>query len=652
MNEVSLPIDHISFSALRLYCANQQQFFKNYILGLWDTKMSVVMLVGKGFHKAMEQYYKTGNVDAAYEVGSQYISRVSDSEVDWGKTGSREQALKDYAAAVNAYLNEEPDMGETKGVEISVTTDVGFGGQKLPLPIKAVADRVTRGRDGKLHIIDYKVVSAFSDTEVEDPMKIMQAMFNFLAITAKFGEEPVDMTYLEVKRSKNRDGSSQVRPYAIVFAEQEHYKAYFQHIYTDVIIELAREDRRYLPNFGDQFSGKESWQDYISEKIDFKTPPTVSHRSDLRMNTKSADYVASELENNETLTKEQKIKTKLQEFGIAVDMRDTFTGHNVILYTMSPARGVRMSSFDKHVNDLKLALEAKSVRVQAPIPGTNLVGIEVNRDTQGVLPWADSVLVPDSLSIPAGVDVYGKPHRIDLTEAPHMLIGGTTGSGKSVFMSVIIRALTAQMKPEDLRMILIDPKRTEFVEYEGLKHLEAGIITESPKVEQTLRWAVDEMERRYEKLKLARVKTIREYRKSNRDLPYIVIIIDELADLMLANEKKEEVQELVKNGKRHDRVVSSDLGESMKTSITRLAQKARAVGIHLIIATQRPSVDILPGIMKANFPTQVAFMVNKKVDSIVILDQPGAEELIGKGDMLVSGPMFQGLQRLQSYFVE
>jgi len=311
-------------------------------------------------------------------------------------------------------------------------------------------------------------------------------------------------------------------------------------------------------------------------------------------------------------------------------MKDTHTGHNVILYTMTPARGVRMASFDKHAADIKLALEAKSVRVQAPIPGTALVGIEVNRDKQSILPWADSLLNPGEMTIPAGVDVYGAPHQINLVEAPHILIGGTTGSGKSVFMNTIIRALSKQMTSEDLKLILVDPKRTEFLEYEGLPHLEAKILTEAKEVAGALEWAAGEMERRYELFKKAKVKNIKEYRKSYRDVPYMAIIIDELADLMLSSEHRAEIE----------------------TSIIRLAQKSRAVGIHLIVATQRPSVDIIPGIMKANFPTQIAFMVNKKVDSQVIIDQQGAEELLGKGDMLVSGPMFQGLQRLQAYYQE
>lgn len=630
MNDISLPIEHLSYSALRCYCSNQQQFFKNYILGLWDRKSSVVALVGKGFHKAMEVYYKTGNLDQAIEIGQSYISKVSDTEVDWGETGTREGALKDFANAVNFYLNEEPALGETLATELSVTTDKGFNGTPLPLPIKAVTDRVVRKPNGKLGLIDYKVVSAFADPEEEDPMLILQAMFNFITVSAKYGEEPEDMTYLQVKRTKNRDASAQVQPYVISYTKNAQYKGYFTRIYSDVIVELAREDRRYLPNIGDMYSGKEAWKDYVSEQIDFSAVPKVSHRANLRLNVKSVDYQASEADTDETLTKEQKIKAKLAEFGIAIDMDKTYTGHNVILYTMKPSRGVRMASFNKHANDIKLALEAKSVRVQAPIPGTGLVGIEVNRDEQTILKWSDDLLDPGTLNIPIGVDVYGKAHDINLIDAPHILIGGTTGSGKSIFMNTIINALSKQMGPTDLKMILVDPKRTEFIEYEHLPHLENKILTEADEVEAALRWACAEMERRYVILKNARVKNMTEYRKNYRDLPYLTIIIDELADLML----------------------SSDYRDSLENSIIRLAQKARAVGIHLVVATQRPSVDIIPGIMKANFPTQVAFMVNKKVDSQVILDQTGAEELLGKGDCLVAGPGFEGLLRLQAYYTE
>jgi len=627
MSNIQLPIEHLSYSSMRKFCNNPQMFFKNYILGIWDFKQSMVMLTGSAFHKTMEHYYKTGDLDTAITIGSAYISTIKEEEVSWGKS-TREDAQKRFAAAVNFYMNEQPEVGKIIGVEDVVTTDKGFNNQQLPVPVKAVTDLVTEN-NGALHLWDYKVVSSFTDQETEDPLKIIQAMFNFITQAAKQGKEPEDFTYLEIKATKNKDGSSQVKPYRIIYAEQEQYRAHFLKLYSDVIVELAREDRRWLPNFGDMLTGAESWTDYISDTLDFKTMPKVSHVADLKQ-VKVKGYEASDIETNETLTKEQKIKAKLQEFGIAVEMKNTHTGHNVILYTAVPARGVRMNTLLKHDNDLKLALHAKSVRIQAPIPGTGLIGIEVNKDTQGVIPWRDELIVKDTLQIPAGVDVYGTPHSIDLTEAPHILIGGTTGSGKSVFMNTIIRALSRQMGADDLKMILVDPKRTEFIEYEGLPHLEAQILTESEDVAGALEWLTTEMERRYKLFKTARVKNIKEYRKSYRDVPYMAVIIDELADLMLSSEHRGVIE----------------------TSIIRLAQKSRAVGIHLIVATQRPSVDIIPGIMKANFPTQVAFMVNKKVDSQVILDQAGAEELIGKGDMLVAGTEFQGLLRLQAYYTE
>lgn len=650
MSEISLPIEHLSYSSMRKFCNNPQMFFKNYILGIWDIKQSMVMLVGSAFHKTMEHYYKTGDLDSAITIGTAYISTIKEEDVQWGKTGTREAAQKRLAAAVNFYMNEQPEVGKVIGVEEVVTTDRGFGGQPLPVPVKAVTDLVTE-KDGKLHLWDYKVVSSFTDTETEDPLKIIQAMFNYVTQTAKHGKEPEDFTYLEIKATKNKDGSPQVQPYRIVYSEHEAYKTYFLKLYTDVIVELAREDRRWLPNFGDMLTGAESWEDYISDTIDFKTLPNVSHRTNLKQ-VEVKGYVASDIETDETLTKEQKIKAKLQEFAMPVEMRKTYTGHNVILYTMTPARGIRMTNFDKHVKDIKLALEAKSVRIQAPIPGTGLVGIEVNRDQQGVLPWTDDLLDKGQLTIPAGVDVYGKPHKISLSEAPHILIGGTTGSGKSVFMNTIIKALTKQMDPDDLKMILIDPKRTEFIEHENLPHLEVSIITEVNKASLALEWCVTEMENRYQRLEQARVKNIQNYRKSYRDMPYIAVIIDELADIMLSNEQRVIEEVTIKDNKPSRTQVKKQESDIVKDSIIKLAQKARAVGIHLIVATQRPSVDIIPGIMKANFPTQVAFMVNKKVDSTVILDQPGAEELIGKGDMLFASPGTQGLTRLQAYYTE
>jgi len=626
MNEVNLPIEHLSYSSMKLFCANQQQFFKNYILGQWDYKSSMVASVGKAFHKAAEIYYKQGNWDQAIDAGLEFINKIKDEEVDWGKTGSREQLIKDFHAAISFYQAEEPTLGKVIGVELNTVTDHGFDGEQLPVPVKAISDLVTEEEKG-IVITDHKVVASFSDKEEEQPDYTMQAMFNYLTVQAKFGKAPYSMIFREIKKTQNRDGSSQIDEYEIVFDKHPEYRLYFLSLYTDVIVTLADENHRYLPNFGDMYSGKEAWVDYTAGKIDFKSLPKVSHRTKFTGEVRDVKFIEQAMVEDETLTEEQKIKAKLKEFGMAVEMDETHRGLNVTLYTMKPSRGIRMSQFTSHAQDIAQALAAKSVRVEAPIPGTSLVGFEISNSSQGVAPWTEDLIQKDTMNIPIGVDVYGKSKHINLAKAPHLLVGGATGSGKSVFMNVAIDTLIKQNDSESMKLMLIDPKRTEFIDYENDDHLIYNIITESEDAAAALGWATEEMESRYKQLRDMRVKSIEEYRKNKNDMPYLVIVIDELADLMLSPEQKE-----------------------IEKSIVRLAQKARAVGIHLIVATQRPSVDVVTGLIKANFPTRVSFMVSTQVDSKVIIDEAGAEKLVGQGDLLLMNPREKGLKRLQGYY--
>ena len=626
MNEVSLPIEHLSYSSMKLFCANQQQFFKNYILGVWDYKSSMVATVGKAFHKAAEIYYKQGNWDLAIDAGLEFINKIKDDEVDWGKTGSREQLIKDFHAAISFYQAEEPQLGKVLGVELNTVTDHGFDGEQLPVPVKAISDLVTEEEKG-IVITDHKVVATFTDKEEEQPDYTMQAMFNYLTVQAKFGKAPYSMIFREIKKTQNRDGSSQIDEYEVIYEKHPEYRLYFLSLYTDVIVTLSDENHRYLPNFGDMYSGKEAWVDYTAGKIDFKTLPKVSHRTKFTGEVRDVKFIEQAMEEDTTLTEEQKIKAKLKEFGMAVEMDETHKGLNVTLYTMKPSRGIRMSQFVSHAQDIAQALAAKSVRVEAPIAGTSLVGFEISNSTQGIAPWTEELIQKDTMNIPIGVDVYGESKHINLAKAPHLLVGGATGSGKSVFMNVAIDTLIKQNDAENMKLMLIDPKRTEFIDYENDDHLIYNIITESEDASIALNWATEEMESRYKQLRDMRVKTIEEYRKNKNDMPYLVIVIDELADLMLSPEQKE-----------------------IEKSIVRLAQKARAVGIHLIVATQRPSVDVVTGLIKANFPTRVSFMVSTQVDSKVIIDEAGAEKLVGNGDLLLMNPREKGLKRLQGYY--
>lgn len=314
----------------------------------------------------------------------------------------------------------------------------------------------------------------------------------------------------------------------------------------------------------------------------------------------------------------QRVKKTLETFGIKVEMGEVKVGPTVTQYTLKPARGVKLSKITALVDDLALALAAHPLRIEAPIPGKSLVGIEVPNKTiakvqlRDILETSEYKKRPSNMMMALGQDVSGKPWVLDLTKMPHLLVAGATGSGKSVCLNGILVSLLYQNSPDHLRLILVDPKRVELPIYNGIPHLLTPVITDVKKTVNALQWAISEMERRLDLLAEAKKRDIKSYNSAAEEpLPYIVIMIDELADLMIvaANE--------------------------IEASVIRLTQMARAVGIHLILATQRPSVNVITGLIKANVPGRFAFSVASSMDSRTILDSTGAERLIGKGDMLI-----------------
>ncbi len=350
---------------------------------------------------------------------------------------------------------------------------------------------------------------------------------------------------------------------------------------------------------------------------------------------------------DDSLLKEdaQKIHDKLSQFGLDVVMHEVHVGPTVIQYTLRPHEGIKLSKITALKSDLALALAAEAIRIEAPIPGKSLVGIEVPNDQRSlvhlreILESKDYKEIESNLRLPLGRDVSGKPMCGDLASMPHLLIAGATGSGKSVGMNTFLVALIYQNSPAELRFIMIDPKRVELTPYNGIPHLLTPVITDPEKAAIGLRWAVAEMNRRYQLCAELGHKNIGEFNgcseiheegremPGHQKMPNIVIVIDELADLMMA------------------------AGKEVEASICRIAQMARAVGMHLIVATQRPSVDVITGLIKANVPARIAFAVSSSVDSRTILDGIGAEDLLGKGDMLyLPGGMSRPV-RIQGIFV-
>ncbi len=345
----------------------------------------------------------------------------------------------------------------------------------------------------------------------------------------------------------------------------------------------------------------------------------------------------------------RRLERKLADFGVEGEVVEILPGPVITMYEFKPAPGIKISKVAGLSDDLTLALRAPSVRIVAPIPGKAAIGIEIannKRDHVHLKEVLSSQDYKDSnhrLTIGLGMDITGAPVITDLVKMPHLLVAGATGTGKSVSLNAMINSILFKLSPDAVRFLIIDPKRIELSVYKDIPHLLHPVVTEPKEATRALRWAVGEMERRYMLLSDRGVRNIEAYNRKvlkqqkpddtekgegiAKTLPYIILVIDELADLMM--------------------ISSRDVEES----ITRLAQMARAAGIHLIIATQRPSVDVLTGIIKANFPTRISFQVSSKVDSRTILDTIGAEHLLGEGDMLFMPPGVGRLTRIHGAYI-
>ena len=340
----------------------------------------------------------------------------------------------------------------------------------------------------------------------------------------------------------------------------------------------------------------------------------------------------------------QVIEQTLASFRVEATVREINPGPAVTQFALEPGIGVKVRRVTELQNDLALALAVPALRIEAPIPGKSRIGIEIPNTTiatvglREALESSDFAAAKAKLPIPLGRDVNGHYQIADLAKMPHLLVAGSTGSGKSIFVNVLIAAMLLNRTPDELRFVMVDPKMVEMTEYNGIPHLLAPVVTDMEKVIGILRWAVTEMERRYQLFMRSGVRNIEAYHKRSKELgphlekppeniPYVVIIIDELADLMMT------------------------APDDIETALVRLAQKARATGMHLILATQRPSVDVITGLIKANFPARIAFAVTSQIDSRVILDTPGAERLLGRGDMLYKAADSDKPQRIQGAFV-
>ncbi len=422
------------------------------------------------------------------------------------------------------------------------------------------------------------------------------------------------------------------------------------------LIHLGRKDDQTLWDETEEETIDELPEEDVEEETkedeegDLKTfrasqvPTATAHPEQVLLSSKKHKHVTIPLEllhhsntkpNSGDIERNKEIIQKtLYQFGIDVEMGDTSTGPTVTQYTLRPSQGVKLSRIVALQNDLALALAAHPIRIEAPIPKKSLVGIEVPNQRIAIVTLRE-VLESDAfrrrknnLSFPLGKDVSGQTHVVQIDKMPHLLVAGATGSGKSVCINTIIISLLYQNSPEDLRIILVDPKRVEMTAYEGVPHLLVPPITKAEDTVNALKWTIREMERRLDALSKFGARDINSYNaRAEKQMPKIVLAIDELADLMTSS------------------------GRDVETAIVRIAQMSRAVGIHLILATQRPSVDVITGLIKANIPSRIAFAVASQTDSRTILDVSGAEKLLGRGDMLFTCAELSKPRRIQGAFV-
>ena len=376
-----------------------------------------------------------------------------------------------------------------------------------------------------------------------------------------------------------------------------------------------------------------------AEKAEIKKPALANKSSyvlpplDL-LNKNEAAPTSGNIKENSMI-----IKSTLENFGIPVEMAEVNVGPTVTQYAFKPAEGVKLSKITTLSNNLALALAAHPIRIEAPIPGKSLVGIEVPNKVRSVVTLRNLMSqtayqnATSPLLVALGRNVSGAPVYTDITDGPHLLVAGATGTGKTIFLNTLILSLLYKCTPDNLRMIMVDPKRVEFQHYNDIPHLLCPVIYDATKTINALQWLTHEMERRFEVFSEVPARNIGTYNSnksviaSGLQLPYIVFVVDELADLMAAK------------------------GREIEAGVVRLAQMARATGIHLVLATQRPSVEVITGLIKANVPTRITFQVSSQIDSRTVIDTSGAEKLIGAGDMLFLSSKSSKIIRVQGPYI-
>ena len=652
----NFPLKHYSYSTFVKFSTNPIMFKINYINGdVIDTTRNISGVIGQAFHNAMEYYYTgiaTGDeqeaIKGGLEAGMDFLDKYEEGFIEFSTTvPNKQKAQEIFAFAYKCYVTEKRhDQEEIVACEVLIETDVDveWKGQRLVLPVKlkGYLDKLVR-KNEKLVIKDYKTVRAFSDPDKIDGAKIIQAIQYYLMVYAEYGEAPHSIIYEEIKTTKNRDGSAQIKEYEIVYADNEQFFDFYFRLYDDMTRAINGE-MVFVPNIHTIFDNEVAIVAYIHrldvteeaarlmkslrvETITDLLKSKIQTAGSMRQLLKTAEkkFTSAKSLNYNQMQTQEKIATKLMEHGMLIQFDSKVEGCAVDLYRFNPSIGLKMSKLLSYVADIEQVVGVSGVRVLAPIPNTSLIGFEVPRAVRTfpeVIPPQDQ---ENPFNLAIGVDIMGDPYYFDITKAPHMLIAGATGSGKSVFLNSVISQL-AQI--ENLDLHLFDPKLVELSRFAKEKNT-VQYYSAVEDIYLALEGLVEEMNERYITLSKAGARNIQEA----GGMRYKVVVIDEFGDLTVGNKSEGKL----------------NFSKEISKNILLLAQKARACGIHLIIATQRPSVDIITGSIKANFPTKVAFRTAKEIDSRVLLDAPGAEKLLGKGDMLFSSD--EGEIRLQGFLI-
>lgn len=663
----NFPVDHYSYSSMVDFSTNPILFrIKHINRDRFETTKNISAVVGKAFHYSMEIFF--GNnpdmlpkdepqaIEFGLKAGLDYLEKYNDGFIEYSdKIPNKQAALERFSFLFTSYVKDKRDTSQEQilGMEMEICEKVSvvWRGRQLDLPVKLkgfIDKLIRRNEDGRIVIRDYKTCASFSDPDKIDGAKILQAVEYYLLVYALLGEEPYSMEYEEARMTKNKEGGRQVKEYEIVYAKNELYFDFYFRFYEDMTDALNGK-MVYVPNVKALYDNEVAIISYVHRldipeekakemsrmKVDNITDvlkKKIQNAGNMRKLLKTIEekFAVAKNIDYKSMSTENKIQTKLMEFGMVLQFDSKIEGASVDLYQYTPSIGLKMSRLGAFVADIEQVTGKSGIRALAPIPGTNLVGFEVPREVRKF----PNLPTNQGYSLAIGQTIMGEPRWFDIRTAPHLLVAGSTGSGKSVFLHSMIK----QLKNTPAKMILIDPKQVEFAMYKGA-------ISERQEIAEVIAQLAKEMNQRYSKLKAA---GHRDAISAGWDPKFLVI--DEYADLILTDKpEKKAVKTTVTKSKGITTTLREQEGAdaTIADNLQIIAQKGRAAGIHIILATQRASTRIISGDIKVNFPVKVVFKMAKEADSRVMLDEAGAEKLLGKGDCLFASDA--GMERLQAY---